>query len=284
MTQRITQGTTSRRAVLAAGLGLGALAACGEDRTSTPRRSEMSTRRISYGDDPSQYGVLHLPAGKPRGVVVVVHGGFWRAQYDLSLGTPLAEDLADRGWAAWNVEYRRVGPVGAGGGGGAPETFDDVAAAIDTLRELDLDLSTVVGLGHSAGGHLATWAASRTRHQRWAGGVELTGVVSQAGVLDLVRARREGVGGSAVTDLVGSGPVEAAYDPQQQLPLAVPVWCVHGRGDDIVPINQSEGYVAAATAAGARAELVAVEGDHFVVIDTGSPAWTRIIEVLDGLA
>ncbi|MDN4160748.1 alpha/beta hydrolase family protein [Nocardioides abyssi] len=246
-------------------------------------------QRIEYGEGPSRFGELHLPeggAGAARGVVVVIHGGFWRAQYDLSLGTPLAVDLAGRGWAAWNIEYRRVGS-GPGGGGGAPETFDDVAAAIDALRGTDLDLSTVVAVGHSAGGHLAAWAASRTRDERWAGGVALTGVVSQAGVLDLRRAIREEVGQTAAPDLLGieadPDAVDAAYDPQQQLPLDVPLWCVHGRDDDIVPINQSEEYVAAATAAGARAELVAVEGDHFVVIDPAGPAWAEVVGILDGL-
>ncbi|GGO79404.1 hypothetical protein GCM10012276_39070 [Nocardioides deserti] len=276
-----------------AAVGIGSLAACGDDPPPGPtsRRSERVTttpevRRIEYGEGPARFGELHLPAGDPRGVVVVVHGGFWRAQYDLSLGTPLAVDLARRGWAAWNIEYRRVGS-GTGGGGGAPETFDDVAAAIDALRGTDLDLSTVVAVGHSAGGHLAAWAASRARDERWAGGVELTGVVSQAGVLDLRRAIREGVGETAVQDLLGigadPGAVDAAYDPQQQLPLGVPLWCVHGRDDDIVPINQSEEYVAAATAAGARAELVAVDDDHFVVIDPDGPAWAEIVGILDGL-
>ncbi|MDX6327563.1 MAG: hypothetical protein QOK15_3917, partial [Nocardioidaceae bacterium] len=146
-------------------------------------------QRISYGTDPSQYAELYRPAGPSHGVVVVIHGGFWRAQYDASLGQPLAEDLARRGWTAWNVEYRRVG-----NGGGAPQTFDDVSAAIDQLAEVpELDLSRVVTLGHSAGGHLATWAAARGRSaaqppER----VEVTAVVSQAGVLDLVSAYRAG--------------------------------------------------------------------------------------------
>ncbi|MDN4173507.1 prolyl oligopeptidase family serine peptidase [Nocardioides sp. SOB77] len=281
---------------LVAGVGIGTLAACSEgEPPTTTRRSEGVTgapttperRRIEYGQDPSQFGELHLPSGEPRGVVVVVHGGFWRSQYDLSLGTPLAVDLARRGWAAWNIEYRRVGS-GPGGGGGAPETFDDIAAAVDALRETGLDLSTVVAVGHSAGGHLAAWAASRTRDERWAGGVGLTGIVSQAGVLDLRRAISEGVGQTAVPDLLGTDPdpaaVDPAYDPQQQLPLDVPLWCVHGREDDIVPINQSEEYVAAATAAGASAELVAVDGDHFVVIDPAGDAWARIVAILDALA
>lgn len=248
------------------------VAGCEEDRG--PVRAP--DRRQTYGEDPSQFGELTLPDGDPRGVVVVIHGGFWRSAYDLDLGRPLATSLADGGWAAWNLEYRRVG-----NGGGDPATFDDVAAGIDHLRELDLDLTTVVTLGHSAGGHLATWAASRTRDPRWADGVEVTQVVSQAGVIDLRAAVEADLGDGAVTAFLGSGAIDPALDPIQQVPLDVPVWCVHGTQDTIVPISQSESYVAAATGAGATAELVAVDGDHFVVIDATSPAWSRTLEILD---
>ncbi len=246
-------------------------------------------RTISYGDDPSQLGELSLPEGTPRGVVVVIHGGFWKAEYDLSLGRPLAADLVAQGWAAWNLEYRRVGPAGAvasGGGGGTPTTLDDVAAGIDRLAHLDLDTSTLVALGHSAGGHLAAWAASRGRYERWASGVPVTHVISQAGVLDLRSGYDAGLGGGAVERFLGHppGPGDVPVDPQQQVPLDVPLWCVHGRADDIVPIGQSEGYVAAATEAGGRAELVAVDGDHFTVIDTGSDAWKQTLAVLDTIA
>lgn len=248
--------------------------------THDPAGRRTTPRTVPYGDDPSQLGELTLPTGTPRGVVVVIHGGFWKAEYDLSLGRPLAASLADEGWAAWNLEYRRVG-----NGGGGPATLDDVAAGIDALADLDLDLSTVVTLGHSAGGHLAAWAASRGRFPRWTGGVDVTAVVSQAGVLDLRSAYDEGLGGGAVEAFLGHppGPGDAPADPQQQLPLDVPVWCVHGEDDTIVPITQSEGYVEAATAAGARAELVRVAGDHFVVIDPTSDAWARTLTILDTL-
>ena len=242
----------------------------------------MSEKRtISYGEDPSQYGELTLPDGTPRGVVVVIHGGFWRAAYDCDLGRPLATDLASRGWATWNLEYRRVG-----NGGGAPTTLDDVAAGIDRLAHLDLDLSTAVALGHSAGGHLAAWAASRGRFERWSAGVPVTAVISQAGVLDLRAGHEERLGDGAVEDFLGHAPGDAddPVDPARQAPLDVPLWCVHGRADDVVPLSQSEGYVAAATAAGAQAELVAVDGDHFAVIDTGSPAWQQTVGILDTLA
>jgi acetyl esterase/lipase len=230
------------------------------------------TRAIRYGDDQSQYVELSLPSRTPRGVVVVIHGGFWKAAYDLTLGQPLAADLVGRGWAALNVEYRRVG-----NGGGVPQTLEDVRAAIATLAGSDLDLSTLVTLGHSAGGHLATWAGHAV--------AAVTHVVAQAGVLDLVAADRDGLGGGAVQAFLGhpAGPADADADPRQQLPLDVPVWCVHARDDDTVPFSQSEDYVAAATAAGARAELVEVPGGHFGVIDDESEAWRRILGVMDGI-
>ncbi len=283
----------TRRALVGAALVLptgAALAACGEQAPPARRRSTVETQRLTYGDDPSQWGDLTRPSGTSRGVVVVIHGGFWKAAYDASLGEPLAADLAERGWTAYNIEYRRVGD-GTGGGGGWPDTGDDVAAAIDRLRDVEgLDLSTVVTLGHSAGGHLAAWAAARGRFDPWRGGVPVTHVISQSGVLDLTRGHDEGLGGGAVQALMGGGPGSPAYDsaydqadPQRQVPLDVPVWCVHGDADTIVPPAYSADYVRAAQVAGARAELVRVEGDHFVVIDPASRAWERIVAVLDSL-
>ena len=139
-------------------------------------------------------------------MVVVIHGGFWKSAYDYTLGQPLARSLAAEGWTAWNIEYRRVG-----NGGGTPQTFDDVAAAIDALAEVeDLDTSTVVTLGHSAGGHLAVWAAGREDP-----GVAVTHAISQAGVLDLVMSERMGLGGGAAASLLGHapGPDDAAVGP-----------------------------------------------------------------------
>lgn len=237
--------------------------------------------RIDYGADPSQYAELTRPATASRGVVVVIHGGFWKAAYDLSLGRPLVPSLVAAGWSVLNLEYRRVGSA-LGGGGGVPATLDDVAAGIDALAEVEgLDTTTVVTLGHSAGGHLATWAAARGRFG-FSERVPVTAVISQAGVLDLRAAYAGGLGDGAVEAFLGHppGPGDEAADPIRQLPLDVPVWCVHGRSDDTVPFTQSQDYVAAATAAGARAELVAVEGDHFVVIDPASPAWRRTLALL----
>jgi acetyl esterase/lipase len=235
---------------------------------------------IRYGADPSQFGELSLPTGTPKGVVAVVHGGFWKAAYGLSLGRPLASSLVDHGWATWNIEYRRVG-----NGGGVPHTLDDVAAALDTLVDRDVPLDRVIGLGHSAGGHLATWAASRGRYDAWAAQVELTGVVSQAGVLDLWSAYDEGLGGGAVQAFLGHPPStdDAAIDALHQVPLDVPVHCVHAIGDDVVPIAQSRTYVRAATDAGARAGLTEIHGDHFTVIDPTTDAWQQTLGILDRL-
>ncbi len=244
--------------------------------------------RHSYGDDPDQWAELSRARATPRGVAVVIHGGFWRARYDASLGEGLARDLVDRGWNAFNVEYRRVGR-----GGGWPDTLSDVADAIDALATLDLDLTRVVAIGHSAGGHLATWAGGRARLAPDQPGasprVVLTGVIAQAGVLDLRGGAREGVGGTAITDLLGGGPEEvpdryAVADPLSMAPLDVPVFCVHSREDDAVPFSQSETYVDAARRRGGVAELLEFHGGHMDHVDPTSGAWRRALGALERLA
>jgi acetyl esterase/lipase len=276
-------GRLGRRGLMGVGLAMVAMTAagCGDDASTPSRGGDVGPTRVTYGDDPAQFATLRRPKGASKGVVVVIHGGFWRARYTHELGEPLAQSLAEHGWTAWNIEYRRTG-----NGGGDPATFDDVAAAIDALKEQHVDLGTVVTLGHSAGGHLATWAASRGRFDQWSGGVLVTHVISQAGVLDLVAADRDQLGAGAVKAFLGHhpGPADAPLDPQQQIPLDQPVWCVHGRDDDVVPLRQSVDYVRAARAAGATAELVEVAGDHFVVIDPDSDAWARTLLILDGIS
>jgi acetyl esterase/lipase len=241
-----------------------------------------------YGPAAAQFGELYRPATAAQpGTVVIVHGGFWRARYRLDLGAPLARDLTARGYTCWNLEYRRVGA-----GGGWPATFADVAAGVDLLADLDVDTSRVVAIGHSAGGHLAVWAAGRPALPDDAPGarprVSLTGAVAQAGVLDLAGAARAAVGQTAVTDLLGGGPDELPdryrlADPIQQVPLPVPVLCVHTPDDDDVPLWQSESYVAAVSNAGGAAALRVVGGDHYTVIDPLSPAWAVVREALPDL-
>lgn len=278
-----------RRSLLAL-LGAGASAAlvgCGTpEDDGKGHTASMTRQRLVYGDDPSQWADLTRPVGVPRGIVVVIHGGFWKSSYDASLGEPLAADLASRGWAALNVEYRRIGR-GSGSGGGLPATFDDVSAAIDLLDTVeDLDQTKVTALGHSAGGHLAVWAAGRMARERWSSArVPLTGVISQAGVLDLETAFHDNLGGGAVAALMGGapGPDYDDADPTRMLPLNIPVRCVHAPDDANVPISQSEEYVRRATEAGADATLTRVTGGHFDLIDVDSEAWIAQIALLDGL-
>ena len=250
----------------------------------TRESARYTPTTYQYGADPAQFGELWRPDGPSAGTVVVIHGGFWRARYDLSLGRPLAADLAARGYAAWNLEYRR-----ALAGGGWPATFADVAAGIDLLAELPVDSARVAAVGHSAGGHLAAWAAGRGELTPGAPGgspvVAVTGVISQAGVLALADCAREGVGGTAATDLMGGGPDEMPEeyrlaDPIAAVPIAAPVLCLHSRADDNVPYSYSERYVAAATAAGGRAALTETSGDHFTVIDPASAAWAAAVAAL----
>jgi acetyl esterase/lipase len=217
-------------------------------------------------------------------VAVVLHGGFWRPAYGIELARPLAADLAGAGWAAVAVEYRRVGT-----GGGWPGTLEDVAAALDALPDLRgadrLDLSDVTVIGHSAGGHLAAWAAGRAHLPPGSPGasprVRVAAAVLQAGVLDLVDADRADLGRGAVRAFLG-GPAGAdpgrlaTADPLALLPTGARVLCVHGADDDVVPVRQSERYAAAARAAGDRVEVRVVPGDHMVVIEPGAPPWRLV--------
>jgi acetyl esterase/lipase len=239
-----------------------------------------------YGPHRDQFLEVAVPEGSagPAPVTVVLHGGFWRAAYGIELARPLAADLAAAGWAAVAVEYRRVGA-----GGGWPATLDDVAAALDALADLPvadrLDLSRVTVIGHSAGGHLAAWAAGRGRLPAGAPGASprvLVGTaVLQAGVLDLVDADRQDLGRGAVRAFLG-GPAEelperlAGADPVRLLPTGARILCVHGSADDVVPVRQSERYAAAARAAGDAVEVRVVPGDHMALIDPVDMPWRLV--------
>jgi acetyl esterase/lipase len=217
----------------------------------------------------------------------VIHGGFWRARYGRKLMRPLCRDLAARGWAAWNVEYRRLGRLS---GGGWPCTFDDVATATDHLADLPprpLDLSRVVSIGHSAGGHLATWVAARRVAALDAEPrVPVVAAVAQAGVVDLRHAWELRLSDGVVRQFLGGTPEErperyARASPVELMPLGVPVLLVHGGRDDIVPPSVSERYLAAAREAGDPCELVLLpDEDHFGHIDPANPLWKAVVEWL----
>ena len=184
--------------------------------------SFIKPKRLEYGPEHLQFGDLYLPnhSGQ-RPIVILIHGGYWRSRYGLDLMNGLAEDLAKRGYAAWNIEYRRVGNMG----GGWPGTFQDVAIATDYLRQIapsyGLDLKKVVPIGHSAGGHLAFWLAARPRipifaknsplagsqlagkHEETATPLALAGTISLAGVVDLEMAWKLHLSNNAVVELLG---------------------------------------------------------------------------------
>jgi acetyl esterase/lipase len=245
-------------------------------------------RRHRYGGDRSQVADLHLPAGDgPFGVVVLLHGGYWQTRYGKLVMRPLAADLTRRGFAAWNVEYRRLG-TGRGGGGGWPETFDDVAAAVDALAELGeprLDLERVSLAGHSAGGQLALWAAARPELPAGAPGsgprVRAARVAALAPVTNLAAA------GAVARTLMGGGPEQvpdryAQADPLRRAPLAVPALVVHPADDATVPVRRSREYVAAARARGGDVAFVEPPtGGHRAPIDPATDAWRAVADWLE---
>lgn len=181
----------------------------------------------------------------------------------------LCRDLAGRGWAAWNLEYRRLGDEG-----GWPETFDDVAAGIAALASLPIPIGCVVAIGHSAGGHLALWAAARSPL--------VTHAVSQAGVVDLAEAARLGLSNGAADELVrGDRSLFALASPAELVPIGVPQLVVHGEEDEDVPVEMSRTYYAAAAAAGDRVDLVTLSGmGHHEHLDPASEAWKAVVEWL----
>lgn len=254
-------------------------------------------RSFSYGPHRSQRADLHLPrdSGSRPPLMVLIHGGSWRARYGKIVMRGLAGDLLRRGWAVWNIEYRRVGD-----GGGWPETFEDVAAAIDHLAELDapFDLERVSVLGHSAGGHLALWACSRDHLPPGAPGhlagparVPAERVIALAGVCDLAGAYRIW-GGGAARALMGGGREEVPErydtgDPIRLLPPSAPVLLVHGTLDETVSVKLSRSYERAARASGGVVELVEIAGDagrHRAHIDPRGAAWAVVTRRLEGSA
>lgn len=248
--------------------------------------------RIPYGPNEFHFGDLRLPPGPgPHPVVIVIHGGFWKARYDLEHIGFLCQALTDEGWATWSLEYRRVGHVG----GGWPGTFLDVAAGAQYLRTLaqkyPLDLDKVVVIGHSAGGHLALWVAGAHRVPAtspiWvADPLRVRGVVSLAGVNDLVRADELRLGTDATAALMSGSYTEhrdryAAGSPQALLPFGVRQVIVHGTLDPNVPYELGLHYYEAAKRLGEDITLLTLpDMGHFEVIDPHSEAWPTVREAV----
>jgi acetyl esterase/lipase len=221
---------------------------------------------------------------------MAIHGGFWRNRYSLEHLGHLCAALTAAGFATWSIEYRRVGDPG----GGWPGTFHDVAAGAAYLFRhasgLDVDPQRIAVLGHSAGGHLASWLVNLARVPAgsaiWRPSLAFRGAVPLAGVLDLRLGWSEGLGNGAVEAFLGGPPVVyperyAAASPLGLVPSPVPHLVVHGSDDDIVPVDQGERYVEAAIRHRADARLLRLDGaDHFAVIDPESAAWPSIRDAI----
>jgi acetyl esterase/lipase len=252
------------------------------------------THRVveAYGDGPLQRGEWWVPEGTGLlPTVVLVHGGFWRPTYDRSLEEPVAAFLCGRGFLCWNIDY-------AGSDRPWPATLTDVAAAYDHLLRSELagrvDPARIAVVGHSAGGHLALWLASRHRLPVDAPGAPDADVprprlcVAQAPVAALTAAARGRLGNGAVELLVDGSPDAvperyAVADPVALLPTAVDTILIHGRADLTVPVQQSEVYVEAAVRAGDDARLQTYDGEHFEHLDVRSAAVALLTEALNRL-
>jgi acetyl esterase/lipase len=242
---------------------------------------EHPPRTLSYGPHPAHVGDLRVPESWSSGgtAVALVHGGFWRHEWERDLMDGVALDLTRRGYATWNVEYRRVGPTG----GGWPQTRDDVLRAVTALPMLTDDrVDRMVLLGHSAGAQLALRAAAQLR----ARGRPPTLVVSLSGLFDLQAAAETGVGWGSVEAFMG-GALEqapAAYRdaaPIAHVPVGVPQLLAHGTADEHVPPAQSETYRRRASAAGDDVEFLSLQGaDHFAAIDATTDAWATTVALM----
>lgn len=247
----------------------------------------MTVRTVeAYGDSPLQRGEWWRPEAPGRlPAVMLVHGGFWRSRYDRSLEDAVAADLCAQGYLCWNIDYAAADQPW-------PATLLDVAAGYEHLAAADrVDPARIAVVGHSAGGHLALWLASRHRLPEGAPGAPRPDVprprlcVGQGAVTALAIAARQRVGGGAVRALLGGGPDEvpdryAVADPLTLLPTGVPTVLVHGTDDPDVPVSQAERYVAAATAVGDDATLAKYVGGHYEHLEPDSEAGDLLRQAL----
>jgi acetyl esterase/lipase len=237
--------------------------------------------RLSYGADPNQFVDVRFPhAGPPHPAVFFIHGGYWRARYDLTYAGHLCDALKKAGFATWNVEYRRVGNPG----GGWPGTFEDIRSAYRKMvaspqpksQGSAIDLNRVVVAGHSAGGQLALCLAA---HEK-----TVTHAISLAGVLDLRRAWELHLSNDAAVEFLGGSPknVPEHYheaSPAEQ-PIAAHQQIVHGTADEDVPYEISRSYAERKKKNGENIELITFrDTGHFEIVDPGSTVWPKIQEV-----
>jgi len=298
--------------------GLGVVAQTTSDRPNSPTAASVSGTslmtaaqfqallskpadyRLSYGTDANQFGELRVPSGiGPHPVAVLIHGGCWRAEY-AKLGElgPMGDALKAKGIATWNIEYRRLGQAG----GGWPGTYLDVGRGVDYLRSIavqnHLDLSRVIVVGHSAGGHLAMWVAARPRLPKNSliylrDPLPVRGVIDLAGIADMAAfiPFEKSCGTAVVEQMLGGTPAEvpeyyAQTSAIRMLPLGVRQTLIWGRRDQVFPISLGEKYVQTAEHAGDPVRRVSIpEAGHFEIANPFSAAWPTVEgEILSLLA
>jgi len=261
--------------------------------------SQAADERSAYGEDSSQYGELRVPTPPgPHPVVVLIHGGCFKAAYatlrDLA---PMGDALKREGIATWNIEYRRLGEPGGGWSG----TYLDIARGIDHLRTMsrkhDLDLGRIVLLGHSAGGHLAVWAAARPRVPVGSplytpDPLPVRGVIDLAGPLDLtanIQQYEHLCRDTVITALLGGTPATmperyAQASPIRLLPLGVPQVLVSGDHEDFVPMPFMKAYAAAARRVGDSVRIITIpRAGHFELASPRTTAWPHVEDALRSL-
>lgn len=272
----------SRRAFVAsllgtaAGTAIGTTGAAGQARDVLTLPPPPPDSRHLYGKDDLQFGELRVPFSRPPyPVMIVIHGGYWRAAYDLKHVGHLCAKLTAKGIATWSIEYRRLGNPG----GGWPGTFDDVLSSADFIRKsaskFKLDARRIAVMGHSAGGHLALWlAANRPDYLR--------GAIGLAPIADLKRAFELNLSRGVVAELLGGAPGEvpdtyAKASPIDLLPIARPQRLIHGVNDKVVPIEISRRYIDAAKMKHSDAKLTEIaECGHYELIDPSSKEWPTV--------
>lgn len=259
--------------------------------------ADITVHRLEYATrgpaDPLQnWADFYLPAGPQRRdsipLVVLIHGGSWKAQWGAGTMRSYAMDLARRGMAVYNVEYRRVGS-----GGGWPTTFTDVADALDYVVQVDerfpqITVDDELVVGHSAGAQLAAWASTRNTLRPNEIGSEPkfrpTRVVALAGPLDMTYAATHG--NDRIVTVLGGTPTQVpqryrSVDPIQNIDPTMPVIAIHGDRDTVVPLSQSQRYISAVDRRGGIGALIIAKGeDHVSIVDARSRAYRHILDVI----
>jgi acetyl esterase/lipase len=232
-----------------------------EDRSVFDLPYSAPTNTFSYGKSVDQVIDFYLPVESDKPTIVLIHGGYWRPEYDRKHLAPLAQKFADLGWPVALIEYRRII-------GNPDAMMSDVVSAIEEVAGRN---NKLILIGHSAGGHLALLAANKLR---------VFGVIALAPVTDLVKTEELDLDEGAASDFLGApASLRADLDPMRQPVLTVPTTLIHGALDIRVPVAFAREYVA--KAASSHIKLIELENiGHFEVIDPRHKTMELVLEQL----